>query len=505
MSPATPPVFENITANGNGRYGLRVNTNPGNLPGTLSGSGNGFNGIYVNGNLGGTGDNGSFTWESGYLFPIICNSVTMAAGDTLSCLPGTVVKMNTISSSLNAYGTLLAPGGSFPVWFTSIKDDIRGGDTNGDGDATAPAPGDHWGIFLNGNSHLDLTDFWIGFGGGSGYSNFQTVSGTVPQFKWNRGASAWSLNDGIRVNVADLDFTRLRIIDNGGDGLEVFNQGTADVHDCDIQNNGSAGIRNTSGTNTVDAQGNWWGDASGPLDTSPDNPHYNPAGLGDEAVGRVAYLAYLSQPPANQAPGEFLALDPDAGSVFQTGPITFTWTQSIDPDGEAIYYNLEISRNADFTDIYLVRGDIPGQSVTIDAADLEPDHTSWWRVVAKDGFFGETIAAPFVRAIIQGSSISPVQDETTFSFAVGRSWPNPSSQGSSLSFALPSDQRVRVDVYDIRGRLVQTVTDQVFSAGQHTLQWDGRDTGGRPSADGLYFYRLKAPSGERVRKVMIVK
>ena len=66
---------------------------------------------------------------------------------------------------------------------------------------------------------------------------------------------------------------------------------------------------------------------------------------------------------------------------------------------------------------------------------------------------------------------------------------------------LPTRALVDLSVYDVRGRLVRTLSHGVMAAGPNETVWDGRDAQGRRVASGVYFYRLKA-GDQQVKKRM---
>ena len=73
---------------------------------------------------------------------------------------------------------------------------------------------------------------------------------------------------------------------------------------------------------------------------------------------------------------------------------------------------------------------------------------------------------------------------------VGNSVMNRTANANVL-FGVSKADRVQVRVYDVTGRLVRTLADRDFPAGNHSLVWDGRDDAGTQVARGVYFTQLR--------------
>jgi len=62
-----------------------------------------------------------------------------------------------------------------------------------------------------------------------------------------------------------------------------------------------------------------------------------------------------------------------------------------------------------------------------------------------------------------------------------------------------------IGIYDLTGRRVTTLADRTFSAGAHTLIWNGSDSQGRALPSGTYLVRLATESRLESRKVMLIR
>ncbi len=85
---------------------------------------------------------------------------------------------------------------------------------------------------------------------------------------------------------------------------------------------------------------------------------------------------------------------------------------------------------------------------------------------------------------------------------------NPLVSGyATVNFGLAKDDFVQVKVFDVSGRLVRTLADRKFKAGEHSLVWDGVDNAGRQLPRGVYFTQLKyRDSGfELAKKLTILR
>ena len=88
---------------------------------------------------------------------------------------------------------------------------------------------------------------------------------------------------------------------------------------------------------------------------------------------------------------------------------------------------------------------------------------------------------------------------------IGRATPTPFSGSTEVSFTVPREGDVKLEVYDVAGRLVRRLVDGTVSAGSHSVTWSGADANGRSVTPGIYFMRLETEHGARTRRVVLIR
>ncbi len=193
---------------------------------------------------------------------------------------------------------------------------------------------------------------------------------------------------------------------------------------------------------------------------------------------------------------------PNGGEVFyEYDQMIVTWEtpEGWDPDSYVVLF----SPDGGETWQELASG-VTGQSVIVDVPMVTTEQ-GLIRVFAMDGdeavgydtsdeFF--TIAAP------SGAGIG---EEKPKVFALRQNAPNPFAGTTMIRFDLPKDCKVRLDVFDVRGRLIKTLVDGSLPADRYAIGWDGRDASGERVASGVYYYRINAGEWSETKTMVYVR
>ncbi len=108
-----------------------------------------------------------------------------------------------------------------------------------------------------------------------------------------------------------------------------------------------------------------------------------------------------------------------------------------------------------------------------------------------------------------GGTLTGIRDitdsELPLRFAVHQNYPNPFNPHTTITFTLPSNERVFADVFDLMGRKIKTLLDEEREKGIHSIRWDATNQSGAKVPSGIYFYRVHAGDYSETRKMMLIK
>lgn len=134
-------------------------------------------------------------------------------------------------------------------------------------------------------------------------------------------------------------------------------------------------------------------------------------------------------------------------------------------------------------------------------------------VRAQGASLGRTISTPLaslerdadltVIPDMEGDSES--QTVVSSSVSMAQPTPNPFNPRTEVSFSVPHQARVDLQVYDVRGRRVRTLVSGVLGAGAHRVVWDGTDDVHQAVASGVYFMKLMTNTKTLTRRMTLIR
>ena len=288
-----------------------------------------------------------------------------------------------------------------------------------------------------------------------------------------------------------------------------------------------------------DIEGGWEGvgniDAN-PLFCNPDSSDYTIAenspcvGTGEDGANMGAFGVGCG--PYNFPPSDFSLLTPENGDTVYINSsnlndsLIFQWEESIDPNGDTVYYVFTIfivegNGAPSFITIYqdTVEQTILSLSNTFVADSILPHLASvendtnnlfWfgWYVFSSDGIenAGEAFPEGSYQLILDFSGYLELYNEVLpRDFVVYPAFPNPFNPVTTLRYDLPENGHVNITIYDMLGRQVKTLINQFQDAGYRSVIWDATNDYGKPVSAGIYLYQIQAGENISTKKMVLLK
>ncbi len=94
--------------------------------------------------------------------------------------------------------------------------------------------------------------------------------------------------------------------------------------------------------------------------------------------------------------------------------------------------------------------------------------------------------------------------EKDLGFKLAGNSPNPFNPVTTITYVLPENARVRLDIFNVLGQRVKTLVDGQVEAGINTVVWNGKDAVGNQVSSGFYVYQITINNKDVLRKKMLM-
>ncbi|MEO7358323.1 MAG: T9SS type A sorting domain-containing protein [Ignavibacteria bacterium] len=131
-----------------------------------------------------------------------------------------------------------------------------------------------------------------------------------------------------------------------------------------------------------------------------------------------------------------------------------------------------------------------------------------YRVQAVDSFNTVSVLSDFAKTTAWSSITEEQGDNIQISenkiipkeYSLKQNYPNPFNPTTNIQYDLPIDNFVSIKVYDLIGREVMLLVNEVKEAGSYIVSLNGSNL-----SSGIYYYKIKAGSYEQVRKMILIR
>ncbi len=223
--------------------------------------------------------------------------------------------------------------------------------------------------------------------------------------------------------------------------------------------------------------------------------------FGNVIAGLDTVMAIGSVPTDdNDRPIEPVVIDSIRIFDFSIDGIYPEETELTYPVGTALFF-MVLAVGNDITPIFnwTVNDEFAGDNLNMnytfsDAGDYEVKCTVSDGTYAVDTIWQVTIEGTGN----DGETVTPVAQ----SFQV---MPNPFNPETTIAFDLDKPQQVRIDIFNTRGQIVRSLTNETMESGMQYVTWDGMDDTGHEAGSGVYMIRLDRDGRSDICKALLLK
>ena len=98
-----------------------------------------------------------------------------------------------------------------------------------------------------------------------------------------------------------------------------------------------------------------------------------------------------------------------------------------------------------------------------------------------------------------------IEKNIPINFNLSQNYPNPFNPTTTINFSTPKSQMVKIEVFDLQGRLINSLYEGIAKPGENKVQWNATDYNHQPMSTGVYIYRLTSGNYSKTRKMLYLK
>ena len=176
--------------------------------------------------------------------------------------------------------------------------------------------------------------------------------------------------------------------------------------------------------------------------------------------------------------------------------ILLTWQSNDEKDFQ--YYGIYRSTQSNFNPDTIEACIYVTSDTFYTDSDILKNTNYYYRISAFDYAGNQSDFSLEVNAIVVGIRENDLSIPTDYSLS--QNYPNPFNPVTTISYQLPKSSFVKLSIYDIKGRLIETLVNEQKNAGYYSIYWNSENV-----VSGLYFYRIDAGDFIDVKKCLVVK
>jgi photosystem II stability/assembly factor-like uncharacterized protein len=96
--------------------------------------------------------------------------------------------------------------------------------------------------------------------------------------------------------------------------------------------------------------------------------------------------------------------------------------------------------------------------------------------------------------------VGNISTQVPAAYSLSQNYPNPFNPSTNIKFEIPNSSDVKIAVYDLSGKEIETIVNEHLQAGTYQAVWDASKY-----SSGVYFYRIITPNFSDSRKMILVK